>query len=104
MIYLRETSIQIPDSGYVEYFGSLESSKSKCFNVGAGNWFHSAWTNIDLPPQTPEFASIQKPCLFHNIASDPHLPIKSNSAHLIYTSHVIEHLPEDIVQELFISA
>ena len=88
----------------MEYFGSEGSSKEKCFNVGSGVWEHNFWTNIDLPPQSTDFAKIQSPCLFHDLVEDDELPIASSTAELIFTSHVIEHLLETDVIKLFKSA
>lgn len=104
MIYKRHHSIEISDQNYLDYFKSVNSSRSKCFNVGSGIWSHDFWTNIDLPPQSPEFAKKQSPCLFHDLVKDDELPIKHNSAELIFTSHVIEHLLDIDVMKLFKSA
>ena len=104
MIYQRHHSIEISDQNYLDYFKSVNSSRSKCFNVGSGVWSHDFWTNIDLPPQSKEFAKIQSPCLFHDLVKDDELPIENNSAELIFTSHVIEHLLDIDVIKLFKSA
>jgi hypothetical protein len=102
-IYNRQQSMNIDLEKYKSYFGSLQKSREKCFNIGAGAWNHEAWTNIDLAPQSEEFEKIQAPCIAHNIVENPELPIPHNTASLIYTSHVIEHLPEETVQELLVS-
>lgn len=104
MIYKRHHSIDVTLQDYIEHFGSLSNAKASCFNVGAGIWQHDAWTNIDLPPQSAEFAKIQAPCIFHDLVQDNDLPILDNSAELIYTSHVIEHLPDVYAKRLFESA
>lgn len=103
-IYKRTDSIKISLARYLEHFGTLEQARKSCFNVGAGTWQHDAWTNIDLPAQSEEFARIQAPCIHHNLVQDPKLPIKPETAELIYTSHVIEHLPDVSVEHLFRSA
>lgn len=103
MIYKRHHSSETSDQDYVKHFGSLSSAKHRCFNIGAGTWQHEAWTNIDLPPQSEEFAKIQAPCIYHNLVEEEDLPIAPNSAELIYTSHVIEHLPDIHANKLFVS-
>jgi hypothetical protein len=86
MIYKRNHSIEITDQSYIEHFGSLLNAKKSCFNIGAGSWHHPA------------------PCIFHNLVESKSLPIKEFSADLIYTSHVIEHIPDINVNNLFLSA
>jgi len=104
MIYKRHHSIEITNQDYIDYFGSLSNAKSSCFNIGAGTWQHDAWTNIDLPPQSEEYAKIQAPCIFHDLVQCVDLPILENSAEFVYTSHVIEHLPDVHANSLFVSA
>ena len=103
MIYKRHHSIETSHQDYEEYFGSLSSAKLQCFNIGAGTWQHEAWTNVDLPPQSEAFAKIQAPCIYHNLVENEDLPIVPRSAELIYTSHVIEHLPDIHANKLFVS-
>jgi hypothetical protein len=99
-IYLRE-SIKLTEETYAKRFGGARIAKKKCINIGAGNWEHSCWTNIDLPAQTEAFKKIQSPCIYHNIVEDPEIPFEDNTLSLVYTSHVIEHLPSKTVQKLF---
>lgn len=100
MTYLRPKSIEISSDRYIELYGSNEKSKSKLFNIGAGAWSHDYWSNIDLPPQTAEFAAIQAPYVAHDLLTQPTLPIESGAADAFYCSHVIEHLPNDNVMNL----
>jgi len=104
MIYKRHHSIETGNADYETGFGSLAAAKRQCFNIGAGTWQHDAWTNIDLPAQSEAFAKIQAPCIHHNLVEDEKLPIPANSAALLYTSHVIEHLPDRHADKLFASA
>ncbi len=104
MIYKRPHSIELKTIDYEKHFGSLAAAKKSCFNIGAGDWSHNAWTNIDLPPQSEAYAKIQKPCIHHNLVKEKQLPIKPCTAELIYTSHVIEHIPSSNVFDLFLSA
>jgi predicted SAM-dependent methyltransferase len=103
-IYQRPHSVQVPDASYLERYGSAAHARQRLFNVGAGSWFHPLWTNIDLPPQTPEFAAIQAPCLKHDLVANDRLPLESSGADLFYCSHVIEHLPEVAVRNFFTDA
>jgi hypothetical protein len=103
MIYKRNHSIEVDLGDYQTYFGSVADAKKRCFNIGAGKWQHEAWTNIDLPPQSEAFAKIQAPCIYHDLVESDNLPIESGSAELIYTSHVVEHLPDANVDAMFSS-
>lgn len=103
MIYKRHHSIEVALEEYRTYFGSVADAKRQCFNIGAGTWQHEAWTNIDLRPQSEAFAEIQAPCVYHDLVENDNLPIEPGSAALIYTSHVIEHLPDANVDTMFSS-
>lgn len=104
MIYHRPNSIETSNLDYELYFGSILNANAQCFNVGSGTWEHPAWTNIDLPAQSEAFASIQAAHIAHDLISDEDLPIQPSTAALIYTSHVIEHLPDVHVVKFFKSA
>ena len=84
MIYKRDPSIETSTNDYKREFGSISASKLRCFNIGAGTWFHPCWTNIDLKPQSETFAKIQAPCIYHDLVKNKDLPIKPNSAEIIF--------------------
>lgn len=101
MIYKRPLSIVIPVDQYLIEYGNEDAAKNRFFNIGSGTWSHPCWSNLDLPAQTPEFAAIQAPCIHHDLVNQSDLPIISNSVHAFYCSHVIEHLPDYAVINLF---
>jgi len=80
---------------------SEESLINKAFyNVGAGDFSHRYWTNIDY--STEWYANKQTvPFININLMEEPDLPIKSDSAELFYTSHTIEHLTDSAIIKLF---
>jgi SAM-dependent methyltransferase len=100
MIYVRPASIEILTTDYISIYGDKELAKQKLFNIGAGAWRHDYWTNIDLPAQTEAFAAIQEPCIYHDLIKQKSLPIPNEGADVFYCSHVVEHLPDDIVLNL----
>lgn len=100
-MYLRPTSIEIPNDWYAREFGTIQSAKGKYVNIGSGTWRHDAWTNLDLPAQTEAFAAIQAPHIPHDLTSTEPLPFEDASVRGIYCSHVVEHLPADTVARLF---
>lgn len=99
-IYIRSHSIEVSPKDYLKLYRSKNEAKKRLFNLGAGVWTHPFWTNVDLPPQTEAFAAIQSPCIHHDFVADTKLPFPSGSVDCFYTSHVVEHLPQEAVQRL----
>ena len=77
---------------------SLENKRF--YNIGAGNFYHKYWTNIDYSSM-PYAQSQTAPFINLNLMEEPELPIQKNSAELFYTSHVIEHITDSAVLKLF---
>lgn len=86
-------------SGYPE-----KSIRNKRFyNIGAGDWSHSYWTNIDQyvgPYKRPSKGNI----IFHDLMAGKPLPIDDNTAEIIYISHTIEHIDNVSALNLFRSS
>jgi len=101
MIYSRPASIDTSELDYLSQWTSVEAARKQLFNIGAGAWIHNCWTNLDLPPQSEAFAAIQAPCIYHDLVANEKLPIESGTAAAFYCSHVVEHLPDTIVSQLF---
>ena len=57
MIYNRPLSIQLSNDEYLKDYIDLEEVKKHFFNLGAGNWQHPCWNNIDLPPTNSRICS-----------------------------------------------
>jgi predicted SAM-dependent methyltransferase len=71
--------------------GALSDDKSSpppglALNVGCGRRYRDDWINLDLQPASPEVMAwdVREP-----------LPFASNSIAFAYTSHMLEHLPEN---------
>lgn len=60
-------------------------------NLGCGNSFHEDWENYDLVPSAPSVKAIDltKP-----------LPFEEGTFDVVYSSHVLEHIPRQRVPEL----
>jgi len=101
MIYKRPYSVKVSENDYLSFFGSLENAKRSNYNIGAGVWSHPFWTNLDLPPQSEAFAAIQAPFIKIDLVNDKSLPIPSEMVNNFFCSHVVEHLPQIAVQNLF---
>jgi predicted SAM-dependent methyltransferase len=72
-----------------------ESLTERCFyNVGAGSFYHRYWTNIDY--ESEWYRKRHKhPFVKYDLTSGEPLPIETGTAEIIYTSHTIEHIPDD---------
>lgn len=97
MVYNRPISVEISDDEYLTLYGTVAKAKQRLYNIGAGTWSHAYWTNIDLPAQTEEFAAIQAPCVPHDLIAQSDFPIPTETVDAFYCSHVVEHLPDNIV-------
>ncbi len=61
--------------------------ESKMLNIGCGQRYHPAWTNLDLESVDPQVIQ-------HDIAKG--IPFADGHFNVVYHSHVLEHLtPED---------
>jgi len=70
-------------------------------NIGAGNFYHPYWHNLDTP--NDYYAESQKGRLHINydLMSHQPLPFGDNTVKVAYTSHVVEHLRNEDVIHLF---
>ncbi len=82
---------------------SKESLLEKRFyNIGAGSFSHSCWTNVDNVSEWYKHNTDKTlKGINYDLFSLQALPIESNSAELIYTSHVIEYVNNEAVQNIF---
>lgn len=77
-----------------------ESLEKKYFyNVGSGNFYHPFWSNLDYVSDW--YKSVQKNVIHIDLMEKKPLPIADNSAEVFYTSHTIEHIKDDAVENLF---
>lgn len=69
------------------------------YNVGAGEFAHRYWTNLDY--DTAHYRGAQKnPYLPYDLMALAPLPIESGVAELVYSSHTIEHVSDEAVRNL----
>lgn len=70
------------------------------YNIGAGRFWHPYWTNIDRA--SDRFSAFANGVLSIDvdlISREP-LPMDDNTAELVYSSHFLEHLPEESVRHV----
>ena len=69
------------------------------YNIGSGDFYHPYWTNLDYVNDW--YRDVQKNVVHIDLMEKGPLPIASDSAEVLYTSHTIEHIKDDAVQNLF---
>ena len=84
---------------YESLFDSVILGSKPFYNVGSGSFYHPLWTNIDYV--SGWYSPVQKKVVHHDLMSETPLPIESNSAEIVYTSHTIEHIKERAVLYFF---
>jgi predicted SAM-dependent methyltransferase len=87
------------DAATYATFPEASLIERRFYNIGAGAFRHPYWTNIDYA--TEHYRQVQKSNFLHYdlMALEP-LPLPSNSAELIYSSHTIEHVTDDAVRNM----
>jgi SAM-dependent methyltransferase len=82
-------------------YASYQPLHSQQFiNIGAGDFFHPYWTNIDHG--SAHYAKDQKhEFVEYDLNAMRPLPLESASISLAYTSHTIEHVKDAAVQNFF---
>lgn len=77
-----------------------KNSNPVMVNVGAGSFSHPLWINLDFSNKF--YRSVQsKKMLSHNLASMERFPFQKDSVNFYYCSHVIEHLNDKFVLNMF---
>jgi predicted SAM-dependent methyltransferase len=73
----------------------------KYINIGAGKFYHPIWHNLDIPTQIYGNVKQNSYTILHDLTICNELPFVKSSVQVFYISHVIEHLTNDAVQNLF---
>ncbi len=69
------------------------------YNIGSGGFYHPFWTNLDYVSDW--YKGVQKDIVHIDLMEKGPLPVETASAEILYTSHTIEHIKDDAVQNLF---
>ena len=90
---------QTPSMGlYKELYSEEVLARKPFYNVGAGKFRHPHWTIVDKPSDW--YANVQddQSLLVYDLLSFDPLPIESDSAEIVYTSHTLEHIPNNAAE------
>lgn len=87
---------------YLKHYPEESIREKRFYNVGAASWRHPYWTNIDLA--SDYYSKVQgKPdidFINYDLMSSSQLPIEDSSAEIVYSSHTVEHIPDEAIQNL----
>ena len=83
---------------YQRLYPAESLNRRAFYNVGAAGFYHPYWTNLDF--KSDWYASDQQDVVFIDLMKCEPLPIASDSAEIVYTSHTIEHVSNDAVHNL----
>lgn len=94
-----------PNINYdINLYNSLYSTDAldnkRFYNIGAGSFYHPYWTNVDFYNNWYKHEQENIGIHFDLMQCGP-LPIQSDSAEIVYTSHVIEHVTDQAIRNLF---
>ncbi|MCS6824174.1 MAG: class I SAM-dependent methyltransferase [Cytophagaceae bacterium] len=84
---------------YKKLYSAKALSEKRFYNVGSGSFHHKYWTNLDYVSDW--YKDGQKEVIHIDLMQMTPLPIESEKAEVIYTSHTIEHVKEEAVKYLF---
>ena len=93
----QESNIEL----YRSVYGEAAVKNRLFYNLGSGSFSHPAWTNIDHISDWYANRQGDKIDIKHDFSTLKPIPLQSDSALVLYTSHVVEHLDNITVQHLF---
>lgn len=85
---------------YYELYNKESVEDRKFYNIGAGGFRHLAWTNVDHESEWYK-DSLGTDFIDWDLLSLTPLPVESDSAEIVYSSHLIEHITNDAARNLF---
>ena len=86
---------------YENLFPSESLNNRAFYNIGAGAFSHPLWTNIDLLNEWYCEIQSRKNLINYDLFSLEKMPINSETAEIVYSSHTIEHITDDAAQNMF---
>lgn len=84
-----------------QIYGDAAVAERRFLNVGAGSFRHPAWTNVDYVSDWYDGISID---IHWDLFEARPLEVESNWAHVVYTSHTLEHVNDTSARNFFVEA
>lgn len=97
----RYTKIEVADDLdlYKRLYSSDILSKKPFYNIGAGSFSHTYWTNIDFSNSWYN-ANNENMNISYNLMELKKLPVDDNTAEIVYSSHTMEHITDVAVNNI----
>lgn len=84
---------------YLEIYEKESVLQKKFYNIGAGGFNHPVWTNVDYYSDWySDNRKNTKGGIQYDLLSLEKIPIETESAEIVYTSHVLEHVTDEAAQ------
>ncbi|MBB3411191.1 SAM-dependent methyltransferase [Rhizobium sp. BK316] len=83
---------------YEKLFDKQTLARRPFYNIGAANFKHPYWTSVDYDS---DWYGRNRDIVHYDLMAIEPLPIGDGQAHIIYTSHTIEHVTDKAVANLF---
>jgi predicted SAM-dependent methyltransferase len=87
---------------YDKLFTANSLKNKKFYNIGAGNFTHKYWTNIDYDSEwySRNRDKSLSGIVFDLLSLEP-IPVENNTAEIVYSSHTVEHITDQAAQNMF---
>jgi len=86
---------------YVQLYGEEAVAKRRFYNIGAGNFYHPAWTNVDHSSEWYRKAQGRNLNIDWDLLSLIPIPVNDNCAEIVYSSHTVEHISDQAAAHMF---
>lgn len=87
---------------YLKLYPEDSINNKRFYNIGAGRFSHPCWTNIDWDS---DWYAVNRSYTLKGIQYDlfslKPLPVDTNSAEVVYSSHTVEHINDQAAQNMF---
>ena len=86
---------------YLEIYEKESVVQKKFYNIGAGTFNHPVWTNVDFYSDWySDNRKNTKRGIVYDLLSLEKIPIETESAEIVYTSHTLEHVTDEAAQNV----
>ncbi len=86
---------------YLEMYGEEAVENRNFYNIGAGNFRHPAWTNVDHKSGWYKKLQCKSVGINWDLLALTPIEVESNSAEVVYSSHTIEHITDQAALNMF---
>lgn len=94
----REYNIEL----YLKLYSKNSIENRLFLNIGAGSFFHPAWTNVDYYSDWYKSNDEKtKSGINYDLFSLKPIPVEGNTIEMMYSSHTVEHITDAAAQNLF---